>query len=135
MNTTPQSTTPQNAAWQKYWNCYQIAVQAETAFTAETVRQFGRKNAGTMRYIPAAFDYATSCAAETKQRADNAMHSALEIARAFPVQTSLNLTPRKPAELLPILKTSTVIPVSGCVRSLECGSTWPVSLRTSEVSL
>lgn len=71
-------------AWQRYWNCYQIATQAQTAFTAETVRQFGKRS-GDMRYVSAAFDYATNCAAVIKQRADADMHSALESARAFPV--------------------------------------------------
>ena len=75
-------------AWQAYWNCYQIAVQAETAFTRETVRQFG-KRAGEMRYLAAAFDYATNCAAVTKHDADWRMNEALNAARSFPIVHSL----------------------------------------------
>lgn len=72
-------------AWQKYWNCYRLAVQADAAFSAEVVRQFGRKRAGDMRYVSSAFDFATSVAAEQKHHFDALAHSTLTAARSFPV--------------------------------------------------
>lgn len=72
-------------AWQKYWNLYQLAVRADAAFTTEVVRQLGKKRAGDMRYVSSAFDYATNCAAWTKQDMDRKCADALHVAREFPI--------------------------------------------------
>lgn len=60
---------------------YAIAQAADDKFQAAVIRQFGRKNAGTMRYVSSKHNEATKAAATAYWEAANAAVSAMQDAR------------------------------------------------------
>ncbi len=58
---------------------YRPMMDADTAFQAAVIKQFGRKNAGTMRYASRQHNAETAAAAEVFHQA---AHAYLEAARA-----------------------------------------------------
>lgn len=61
---------------------YNAALEADKRFQAQVIRQFGRKNAGTMRYIASKHDDDTRKAATEYWEAANAMLDEMKATRA-----------------------------------------------------
>lgn len=60
---------------------YKAALAADDVFQAAVIRQFGRKNAGTMRYLGSEHNAETKSAAVAFWQANKEMLDAMEAAR------------------------------------------------------
>lgn len=60
---------------------YKAALEADKRFQAQVIRQFGERNAGTMRYVSSKHDRETRAAATEYWEAANAMLAAIKAVR------------------------------------------------------